>query len=222
MFRPGRRHGRVAWAEARASPPVRLPGAGFYRSLGNLSLSLSAPAGHGRAHGRTRATVTRAHSFGFQCSLSLALSLTLSLALSLSLTRSLSLGGGRLSLRSSASFLPFVRATTPQLSQKFLRKFLTQTALRLKMSDIEYVILAGSSFFCVVVDKILSSAFYGSGILARAALNFPRNSTFWSLETERIARPYNILARGSSPARDYTFVDFRSAFRDVIFVVHFW
>ena len=29
-----------AWAEARASPPVRLPGAGFYRSLGNLSLSI--------------------------------------------------------------------------------------------------------------------------------------------------------------------------------------
>ena len=48
-----------AWAEARASPPVRLPGAGFYRSLGNLSLSLSAPAGHGRAHGRTHVTTPR-------------------------------------------------------------------------------------------------------------------------------------------------------------------
>ena len=59
MFRPGKRHGGLRGAEARASPPVRLPGAGFYRSLGNLSLSLSAPAGHGRAHGRTHVTTPR-------------------------------------------------------------------------------------------------------------------------------------------------------------------
>ena len=35
------------------------------------------------------------------------------------------------------------------------RKFLTQTPLRLKKSGREYVILAGSSFFCVILDEIL-------------------------------------------------------------------
>ena len=52
----------------------------------------------------------------------------------------------------------------------------------------------------------------GSGFLARAARDFSRNWTFWSLETQNFARQYNTVARGSSPARNFRRL---SAFRQI-------
>ena len=43
----------------------------------------------------------------------------------------------------------------------------------------------------------------GSGFLARAVRDFSRLWTFLSLETQNFARPYNTVARGSSPARNF-------------------
>jgi hypothetical protein len=52
----------------------------------------------------------------------------------------------------------------------------------------------------------------GSGFLARAARDFSRNWTFLSLHTQNFARPYNTVARGSSPARNFRRL---SAFRQI-------
>ena len=52
---------------------------------------------------------------------------------------------------------------------------------RLKKSGIEYVILAGSSFFCVARCQFVRSLPALDPLLARAARDFSKDLTFWVL-----------------------------------------
>ena len=112
------------------------------------------------------------------------------------------LAPARLSFNVSTTFLSFCRAPTPQ----FLQKYRESSSHRPRRGSKGQVLSAsfwGFFILCVVLDTNPDFLRCGSGFLARAARDFSRNWTILSRETQNCARPYNTVARGSSPSRNF-------------------
>ena len=120
------------------------------------------------------------------------------------------LGGGRLSIHVSATFLAFFRTTTPQLSHNFRKSSSHRPRCGSKGQVLSTSFWRGLRFLrCFRQNPV----FLGMGSASwrvQSAIS-QGIGTFWSLETQNFARPYKIVALGWSPARNFRRL---SAFRD--------